>query len=189
MNIMILSASARPDNQGNQVADWVAREVAKREGVSIDRVDAATLDLPFYNEAGSPMSLKAYANPKGTEWAARVGKADAIIFVTAEYNHGYTALMKNTIDWVGKEWADKPVAFVSYGADAGGARAVEQLRQVALQLSMLPVTDPVRTVTFPQVYFGAFEENGDAKDPSKLENLTVHVDKLIDLHERLHANK
>jgi NAD(P)H-dependent FMN reductase len=188
MNILVLSASARPNNQGNLGADWVAREVAKRENIAVDRVDATTLELPFFDEASSPMGLKEYANPKGTEWAARVAKADAVIFVAGEYNHGYTALMKNTIDWVGPEWHEKPVAFVSYGADAGGARAVEQLRQVALQLNMLPVTDPAKTVIFPQVYFGAFEENGDAKDASKLDNLNVHIDKLVSLYERLHAS-
>jgi NAD(P)H-dependent FMN reductase len=187
MNIMVLSASARPHNQGKIVADWVTRVVAQREDVHVDQVDAATLDLPFYNEASSPMGLAEYANPKGTEWAARVAKADAVIFVAGEYNHGYTALMKNTIDWVGKEWALKPVAFVSYGADAGGARAVEQLRQVVLQLNMLPVTDPAKTVTFPQVYLGAFDDNGNAKDASKLENLNIHVDRLLDLYKRLNT--
>lgn len=189
MNILILSASARPDNQGNQVANWVAHKAVKHDGITIDRVDAATLELPFYNEAAGPLYLKEYANPKGKAWAERVAKADAVIFVTGEYNHGYTALMKNTIDWVGKEWEHKPVAFVSYGADAGGVRAVEQLRQVAVQLNMLPVTDAARTVAFPQVYLGAFDENGEAKDPTRLENLNLHLERLIELYDRLHTSK
>ena len=84
MNILVLFGTARPNAQGRVVGEWVARELEKRENVTVDLVNAADLELPFYDEAASPMGLAQYSNPKGTEWAARVAKADAFIFVSAE---------------------------------------------------------------------------------------------------------
>jgi NAD(P)H-dependent FMN reductase len=59
-------------------------------------------------------------------------------FVTAEYNHGYPAALKNAMDHLFPEFNRKPVAFVGYG-NVGGARAIEQLRQVVVELEMAPV--------------------------------------------------
>ena len=59
--------------------------------------------------------------------------------LTPEYNHGYSAVLKNAIDYVGaKGWAKKAVAFVSWGS-VGGARAIEQLREVAVELQLAPI--------------------------------------------------
>src|SRR6202042_2073143 len=55
---------------------------------------------------------------------------------------GYTAVVKNALDWLFREWRRKPVTFVGYGA-VGGARAVEQLRQVAIELEMAPIRHAV----------------------------------------------
>ena len=68
--------------------------------------------------------------------------ADGFIIIAAEYNRGYTAVLKNAIDFVYKEWNNKPVGFVAYGA-VGGARAVEQLRLVAIEMQMAPVRQAV----------------------------------------------
>ena len=56
--------------------------------------------------------------------------ADAVVMVTAEYNYGYPAALKNAIDYLHHEWRYKPVGFVSYGGVAAGTRAVQQLKQV-----------------------------------------------------------
>lgn len=47
-------------------------------------------------------------------------------------------MLKNALDWVYYEWNKKPVAFVSYGS-SGGARAVEQLCLIAIELQMVPI--------------------------------------------------
>ena len=49
-----------------------------------------------------------------------VERADAFVFVTPEYNYGYNAVLKNAIDFLFHEWADKAVSFVSYGGIGGG---------------------------------------------------------------------
>jgi NAD(P)H-dependent FMN reductase len=65
--------------------------------------------------------------------------------VSPEYNHGYTAVLKNAIDHLYTEWNRKPVGFGGYG-NASGARAIEQLRQVAVELEMTPIK---RSVAVP----------------------------------------
>lgn len=87
----------------------------------------------------SPFRLNGnYANPLAKQWSEKISEADCFIMIAPEYNHGYTAVLKNAIDWLGHEWKNKPVGFVSYG-NAGGARAIEQLRQVVIELQMHPI--------------------------------------------------
>jgi NAD(P)H-dependent FMN reductase len=87
-----------------------------------------------------------YSNELGKKWAAKVAEADGYIMVTPEYNHGYSAVLKNALDWVFPEWNGKPVGFVSYG-NAGGARAIEQLRQVVIELQMVPIRSAIHRPT------------------------------------------
>jgi multimeric flavodoxin WrbA len=62
--------------------------------------------------------------------------------VTPEYNHGVPGVLKNAIDYLYAEWANKGVGFVSYGV-AGGARAVEHLRTIAGNLNLADVAQQV----------------------------------------------
>ncbi|HEY4098073.1 MAG TPA: NAD(P)H-dependent oxidoreductase, partial [Baekduia sp.] len=68
---------------------------------------------------------------------------DAFVIVTPEYNYGFSAPMKNAIDFLHAEWQHKPVGFVSYGGVAAGTRAVQMLKQVVTTLKMLPVFESV----------------------------------------------
>jgi NAD(P)H-dependent FMN reductase len=79
-----------------------------------------------------------YQNAIVQRWADRIADGHAFILVTPEYNHGYPAVLKNAIDSIYPEWVNKPVGFVSYG-NSGGARAIEQLRQVAIEMRMWPI--------------------------------------------------
>jgi NAD(P)H-dependent FMN reductase len=186
VKLAIILGSARPESRGQKVAAWI-QERAKADGrLEIDYVDAATLELPFYNEAYSPFSMKRnnvdYTNTNGKAWAERVGNADGFIFAATEYNHGYTALLKNTIDWVGPEWMDKPVAFVSYATTTvGGARAIEQLRQVVVEVGLVQVANAIH---FPKVD-DAFDEHGQPTHPSANDNLQKMFDELVRLHSAL----
>ena len=67
--------------------------------------------------------------------------------ITPEYNHGYPAVLKNALDYVYKEWNGKKIGFVGYGV-IGAARAIEQLRQVAIELRMIPIRDAVHITKF-----------------------------------------
>ena len=67
---------------------------------------------------------------------------DGYIICSPEYNHGYPAVLKNALDYTYYSWSRKAVAFVSWGG-AGGARGVEQLRAVAVELDMVPIRHAV----------------------------------------------
>jgi NAD(P)H-dependent FMN reductase len=84
-----------------------------------------------------------YVHEHTKRWSARVAAADAFVFVTPEYNHGYNAPLKNAIDYLHHEWEHKPVGFVSYGGVAAGTRAVQQLKPVVTVLRMTPLSDAV----------------------------------------------
>jgi NAD(P)H-dependent FMN reductase len=87
--------------------------------------------------------LRRYTHAHTKRWSATVEASDAFVFVTPEYNYGYTAPLKNAIDYLHFEWQYKPVGFVSYGGVAAGTRAVQQLKQVVTTLKMTPLFEAV----------------------------------------------
>lgn len=143
LNIKVILGSIRKDRFGDKPAKWIVDMVKKMEDVSVELLDLRNYQLPIFNEPISPSHVKgAYANKDANVWAKKIAAADGFIVVTPEYNHGYPASLKNNIDYIFKEWNKKPVAFVAYGS-VGGARAVEQLRQVAVELQMAPIRNSV----------------------------------------------
>jgi NAD(P)H-dependent FMN reductase len=145
LKIKVVLGSTRPKRFGEQPAQWIT-EKAKVKGFDVELLDLRDYPMPFFDEAVSPSYKKEpYANPVVQKWTAKVAEADGFIFIVAEYNHGYTAVLKNAIDYVGAEWTRKPVVFVGYGS-AGGARAVEQLREVVAEREMAPVRNAVHIV-------------------------------------------
>jgi len=68
---------------------------------------------------------------------ATLDRADGYVVVTGEYNHGCPAVLTNAMDWTFVEWTRKPISFVGWG-NVGGSRAIEQLRQVAVEFEMAP---------------------------------------------------
>ncbi len=142
ITLKILSGSSRPGRFNDQPVVFVA-EVAKiLPNVAVEVVDLATLNLPFLDEATPPM-MHGYTHEHTKAWSAAVAAADAFIMVTPEYNHSYSPVLKNAIDYLFTEWNYKPVGFVSYGSLAGGARAVEHLRGVAGELKMYDIREQV----------------------------------------------
>jgi len=83
-----------------------------------------------------------YQNEHTKKWAAKIASFDGYVIVTPEYNHSTSGVLKNAIDYLFAEWANKAVGFVSYGG-AGGARAAEHLRLIAGELQMADVRQQV----------------------------------------------
>jgi NAD(P)H-dependent FMN reductase len=140
--LMIVIASTRPGRVGLPVAEWFAAAAAEHGAFELDLVDLAELGLPFMDEANHPR-LRRYEHEHTKAWSQRVEAADAFVFVMPEYNHGFTAPLKNAIDFLHEEWRFKPVGFVSYGGVAAGTRALQMLKPVVSALKMLPVTEAV----------------------------------------------
>jgi NAD(P)H-dependent FMN reductase len=97
--------------------------------------------MPFFDEVASSAWAPS-KNEVAQRWQKKVAEFDGFIFTAAEYNHAPTGVLKNAIDYASKEWNKKPAGFIGYGA-VGGARAIEQLRQIVVELQMAPVKSAV----------------------------------------------
>lgn len=138
----IIVASTRPGRVGLAVGQWM-RDRAIDHGVfDVELVDLAEVGLPFLDEPKHPR-LGDYVHDHTRAWSATVDRADAFVFVTPEYNHGYNAVLKNAIDFLHAEWRDKPVGFCSYGGVSAGTRAVQALKQVVTAVKMVPLFEGV----------------------------------------------
>ncbi|WP_214411750.1 NADPH-dependent FMN reductase [Sphaerisporangium fuscum] len=136
--IAIVVGSTRPGRIGRNVAEWAHRIASKRTEAEYEIVDLADQNLPLYDEE-IPAAVGRYAGEHTRRWAEIVRRYDGYLVVTPEYNHAPPAALKNAFDFVHAEWRNKAIGFVGYGA-AGGARAVEHLKLVAVELSIAPVS-------------------------------------------------
>jgi NAD(P)H-dependent FMN reductase len=143
INIKIILGSIRDGRFGDKPTKWLSDIAVSNKDLSIEVLDLKDYELPIFKEAVSPAYVVGeYSNNEVNTWAKKISEADAFIVVTPEYNHGYPSSLKNNIDYLYKEWNNKPIAFVGYGS-AGGARAIQQLRQVAIELQMAPIRNSV----------------------------------------------
>jgi NAD(P)H-dependent FMN reductase len=162
LKMLVILGSIREGRNGQKVADWLMGEVKdKFPEIEFEFIDVKELNFPLFDEpVGPSQANKQYNKEEIKKWSAQIDGADAFIIITPEYNHGYSSALKNAIDYLYPEWHNKPVAFVGYGGAVGGARAVEQLRQVAVELQMAPIRE---AIYIPTVW-SAFEEDGKPKE-------------------------
>src|ERR1700710_3172490 len=144
--IGIILGSTRPGRNGEQVAKWVLEHASQRTDATFELVDLLDYPLPHLDEP-LPPSMGQYQNPHSQNWAATIGRFDGFVFVTPEYNHSTSGVLKNAIDFLYAEWNNKAMGVVSYGL-VGGARAAEHLRLVAGELQMADVRTNVALSMF-----------------------------------------
>jgi len=169
LRIKVIIGSTRPNRFSEKPATWIFEEAKKRKELDVELLDLRDYPMPYYNEPMSPKMLKGnYSDPTVKKWIEKVGEADGYIIVTPEYNHGYPAVLKNALDYPYFEWNKKPVGFVSYGSVAG-ARSVEQLRQVAIELQMAPIQPSIHipTPVFLAIRNPKEEDAADPYEPLK----------------------
>ncbi|PYC70764.1 FMN reductase [Micromonospora arborensis] len=139
--VLVLTCSTRPGALGPVVAQWLTETVASRAaalGVELVPVALGELNLPFLDEEEHPSS-GVYQQEHTRRWSAIVDAADGFIVVTPEYNYGMPATLKNALDYLSREWAWKPIGFVSYGNTSAGTRSVQHAKQVVTTLRLVPV--------------------------------------------------
>jgi NAD(P)H-dependent FMN reductase len=146
--LQILIASTRPGRVGLPIARWFESRARAHGAFEIDVADLLEIGLPLMDEPRHPR-FRDYRHQHTLDWSARVAAADAFVFVMPEYNHGFTAPLKNALDYLSQEWAYKPVSFVSYGGVAGGTRAVQMLKPVLAGLRMTAIFE---SVAIPMVF-------------------------------------
>ena len=137
LKIAIILGSTRPGRNGKAVADWVLEKASARTGAKYELVDLADYPLPHLDEA-MPPAMGQYEGEHTKAWAATIASFDGFIFVSPEYNHSTSGVLKNAIDYLYAEWNNKAAAFVSYGS-LGGARAIEHLRAISSELQIATV--------------------------------------------------
>lgn len=143
LNVKIILGSTREGRFSDKVGAWVSGVLNKRAEMQGEVLDLRDYPMPFFDQAETPgYKSKPYAEPNVVKWTAKIKEADAFIIIAPEYNHGYPAVLKNALDWVYQEWNNKPVGFVGYGS-ALGARSIEQLREVAVELQLAPIRNAV----------------------------------------------
>jgi NAD(P)H-dependent FMN reductase len=141
--------------------------------MEIELIDLRDYPMPFFDEVAS----NAWAptqNEVGQRWQKKIAEFDGYIFITAEYNRSVTGVLKNALDYAYPEWNKKAAAYVGYG-NVGGARAVEHLRLISIELQM----HPTRTGVHVQgADFMAVWQQG--KNLTELTHLLPNVTTMLD---------
>jgi NAD(P)H-dependent FMN reductase len=145
----VIIASTRPGRVGLPVGQWFYDRAVKHGGFEVELIDLAEVNLPFMDEPHHPR-LGKYTHQHTKDWSATVSRGDAYVFVTPEYNHSFPASLKNALDFLHVEWADKAAALVSYGGVSAGLRAAGALKPVLAALRMVPVVEAATIPFFQQ---------------------------------------
>lgn len=172
--IAVIITSTRQERFADRPATWVTDRL-QREGLNVDVIDMRDHDLPTFDGRSPMYAPRQYATPAIAEFGRRIDEADAYIVLASEYNHGYTGVFKNAADHLFAEWDRKPIAFVGWG-NVGGARAVEQLRSVAIEFGMAPIRPAVHIL--PDVLVPAM--TAPAYDAGLFAALDPKLDALIE---------
>ena len=139
--IAVIVGTTRPSRWGMEPAGWIRDKIEADGRMSAEIVDLAAFDLPLFEEMASNKWMPS-ANPKAVAWQEAVDGYDGYVFIVAEYNHSISGALKNALDQAFVEWGRKPAAMVGYGG-VGAARAVEHLRNIAVELRMVNVASAV----------------------------------------------
>jgi chromate reductase, NAD(P)H dehydrogenase (quinone) len=127
-----------------QSYDRAALEAAKRlvrEGFSLTTFDIS--GIPPFNQDDelAPPAIV-------TQLKRQIREADAVLFVTPEYNYSVPGVLKNAIDWASRPhgdnaWSGKPVAVMGASAGPlGTARAQYHLRQIFVNINVFTINEP-----------------------------------------------
>jgi NAD(P)H-dependent FMN reductase len=165
--IPVILGTARKGRASESVARFVHAEVAKREGVETELIDIRELKLAT-DDAGESI--------KDARFSGQMNRADALVIVTPEYNHGYPGLLKHALDTNLKEYIHKAVGVCGVSAGGfGGTRVVENLLPVLRELGLV-------TIFWDGNFSGAqklFDGSGALLDPSYVRRIDKFLKELI----------
>jgi len=180
MKLMVIVGSVRPGRVALPIAQWVQQRAASSDRFSVDFVDLAELALPFMDEPAHP-ARRAYTKAHTIAWSERVDAADGFILVSPEYNHSYSPVLKNALDYLAQEWKHKPVSIVSYGGVSAGTRGAAALEQVLTTLGL------VKTGANVEINFVAQHVRDGQFHPDDKHDSILHtaLNQMYDLHEAL----
>lgn len=157
--ISVIVGSTREGRFSEKPAEWIMSLMKKREDIDARLLDLRDYPMPFFDQAYTPATpgRPAFENEVVKRWTAAIAESDGFVVVSPEYNYGPSAVLKNAIDWVYPEWRRKAVGFVGWGS-VGGARGIQQLREIAVELQLAPIKS---SVNIPVATLMAHFQGGD----------------------------
>ena len=167
--VPILLGTNRRNRQSEQVARWVFGKMREREEIETQFFDTRDFDLP-QDDYGTAIG------ENFPEWREAIIRADGLVIVTPEYNHGYPGILKSVLDLLLKEYIHKAVALVGVSAQVwGGTRVIEACVPMVRELGLaVTFTD----LNFPRVQ-NLFDENGNLLDEGYEKRVKNFLDELI----------
>lgn len=172
--VAVMVGSTRPNSSNLRLAKALEKLAAGKLEFSYLRID----NLPFYDE-----TLWNDPPAEVVRLKAEIAEADAVLFVTPEYNRSIPGILKNAIDWPSRPygdgvWSGKPAAIAgATGGVSGTAAAQAHLR------SILPMTG-IALMGTPEIYFqsrpGAIDDDNNITDERLRTNLSIWVDRFSD---------
>lgn len=188
--VIVLTCSTRPGAQGPAIADWFMKTLAPLAtslGVEFQPVSLSDLDLPFLDEEEHPSS-GVYQHRHTKDWSRLIDEADGFVVVTPEYNYGMPATFKNALDYLSREWAWKPMGFVSYGYTSAGTRSVQHAKHVVTTLRLVPLGSTIALRLSEAIEDGRVRENPrlEASAGDMLEELVRLAQALRPVREATH---
>ncbi|MBM2823659.1 MAG: NADPH-dependent reductase, partial [Thermoleophilia bacterium] len=161
--VPVILGTSRQGRMSEHAAKLMCAQIAKRQGVETELIDIATLPIPV-NDAGEDV--------KDVEFAEKMNRADALVIVAPEYNHGYPGLLKHVLDTNLSEYVHKAAGIVGVSAGVfGGARVIQNLIPVLRELGLVTI---FWDVNFTSVG-SRFDDDGNLLDESFL----PRVDKFL----------
>ena len=165
--IPVILGTPRQGRMSENAAKFIHREASRCEGVETELIDVRDIPLTL-NDAGEQIK-----DPKFSEIVSR---ADALILVTPEYNHGYPGPMKHMLDTNLKEYIHKAVGICGVSAGPfGGSRVIENLLPVMRELGLVTI---FWDVNFSQVQ-NVFEASGKLLDQAFVRRAEKFLKELV----------
>lgn len=165
--IPVILGTARQGRMSEHAAKFVVREIAGREDIETELIDIRELSLPL-TDAGEAI--------KDARFSATIERADALIIVVPEYNHGYPGLLKHALDSNLKEYIHKAVGICGVSAGSfGGARVIENLLPVMRELGMVTIFSDVNFSNVGQI----FDADGALLDHAYIKRFDKFLKELI----------
>lgn len=168
--IGIIISTTQEGRFGDKPARWILDIASTRIDLDFEVVDLREFPLLLFGETDSLAHNGSSRSEVAPRWREKMDDLDGYIFVTAAYNHSVPGALKNALDHAYSEFNRKPAAFVGYGG-VGGARAVEQLRLICVELQMTPTRSAIHIGMEP--YLGVSKEGRDFSDYEHLNDSAV----------------
>jgi NAD(P)H-dependent FMN reductase len=147
--IPVLLGTNRKDRNSVHPAKWLFGEMQKRDDVETHLFDVADFALP---QADYGQGLK----DRFPEWRDAIIRADGLVIVSPEYNHGYPGTLKAVLDLLLKEYIHKAVGLVGVSSGPwGGTRVIEAMVPMVRELGL--------AVTFSNLNFASVQKTFDVE--------------------------